>query len=225
MWQSLDLPTLQQVLDLLPVPDLASCARVCRHWNAAVAGDDLAWRRRLRRDFRVGKDVPLPPKRATSWASEYKRLSWETPIVLQQELVDHHHEVTGVAFSPGGTYLATVGNDFQALVYTEVGGRFELDREKDLSYLGWASVDGCSFNPDGDLLLVSGSLPADLLGRVLGEMAVLSLGDGDEDLDTVAKISTKPNDAVGCWLADRFVLSSDFKWLAHRARACLQLPK
>ncbi len=83
---------------------------------------------------------------------------------------------------------------------------------EDLQRLGWQTVKFCEFNPESSLLMVSGALIGDLMGRIMGEIVVFTL---KPKVKICAKISNKPWDVVGCWYGNKYVISSEFKWLAH----------
>ena len=67
-----------------------------------------------------------------------------------------------------------------------------------------------------------GRLATDGGSRANGEIVVYQiLEESDDDRKTKKKfricsrISNKPSDSVGCWFGNKYVISSDFKWLAH----------
>ena len=45
-----------------------------------------------------------------------------------------------------------------------------------------------------------------------GEIMVFTI---DKKLRICARISNRPSDATGCWYGNKFVISSEFKWLAN----------
>ena len=77
---------------------------------------------------------------------------------------------------------------------------------------GWESAIKCEFNPEASMLMVSGSLNTDMTGRAKGEIMVFTI---DKKLRICARISNRPSDATGCWYGNKFVISSEFKWLAN----------
>ena len=80
----------------------------------------------------------------------------------------------------------------------------------DLRTYGWESAIKCEFNPEASMLMVSGSLNTDMTGRAKGEIMVFTI---DKKLRICARISNRPSDATGCWYGNKFVISSEFKWL------------
>ena len=82
----------------------------------------------------------------------------------------------------------------------------------DLRTYGWESAIKCEFNPEASMLMVSGSLNTDMTGRAKGEIMVFTI---DKKLRICARISNRPSDATGCWYGNKFVISSEFKWLAN----------
>ena len=63
---------------------------------------------------------PLPPG-SRSWRSEFRRLHYTSPSVLDAELRDHGNEVNHADISADCEMLATCGRDCQVVVYSLLG--------------------------------------------------------------------------------------------------------
>lgn len=147
----------------------------------------------------------LRSKGADTWYNEYKRLTYNTPMVLTDELQDaHSHQVLHVSFSHNGRMFATCSKDGYVLVtqlwqhwnHTEL--TLSLIRSSkiwnssypatvkyshDMKKFSWKYTQFSQFNQSDTLLLVSGvhfGSPHSTSGEiavfsVTGESATLNL--------------------------------------------------
>ena len=69
--------------------------------------------------------------------------------------------------------------------------------------------------------IILGVLMGDIMGRIKGEIMVFTLVN--KKLRICARISNKPWDAIGCWYGNKYVISSEFKWLAHMVSTTMLL--
>lgn len=60
-----------------------------------------------------------------SWLEEYKRLSYHTPTVCSEVLLDHTHQVLHVSFAHNGTMFATSSKDGFIIVCINILKIFE----------------------------------------------------------------------------------------------------
>lgn len=77
--------------------------------------------------------------------------------------------------------------------------------------MGWETALKVEFNKNGSMLLVSGALKKDLVGRTMGEILVLSVKEG---FKICARITNRPSEALGCWYNNKYLISSEMKVLA-----------
>ncbi len=230
-WEVLDEYVLLEIFSYLDHKSLSRILTVCQRWHF-VASDDLLWRRLVKRRLKSTNKLTLPPS-AKSWKSELKRLTWLIPTTSKPEVInDHSEEVNHVAFSGDGQYFATVGNDSMVFVWRvregklsrpeghrpisrvlfRISGEIKKIHSEDLQRLGWQAARFCEFNPDSTMLMVSGVLMGDITGRIMGEIVVFTM---KPKVKICAKMSNKPWDVTGCWYGNKYVISSEFKWLAH----------
>eukprot|EP00095_Tigriopus_kingsejongensis_P011181 maker-scaffold456_size166325-snap-gene-0.27 protein:Tk11181 transcript:maker-scaffold456_size166325-snap-gene-0.27-mRNA-1 annotation:"gaba-gated ion channel grd isoform x2" len=211
MWARLNEDLLLAIWDLLPLGDLFSASLACQWWQVVAFQLDIGWRRRLGRDYGIDTRIGLPPG-TKSWRSLYKKWYWQTPNHHDEsiQIDDHTEPISFACFSPEGDLLATVGHDAQLFVY-ETRSLNQSIFEADLGVFHWSKAQKCEFNNNGTMLMVSGVKVPDLMGRALGEMVVFSV---QEDWEICARITNKPDDVVGCWYNQKYLISSDFKWLS-----------
>ena len=123
----------------------------------------------------------------------------------------HDYEVTCADISADGTLLATCSED--SLVVHEIGIPFREVCTRDLTDFKWLRVNKCEFNGAGSMLYVSGQCrKSPFAVKEQGEILVFSVL---EKFQICARISTRPADAGGCWYGNKYVISAEFKWLAH----------
>ena len=77
---------------------------------------------------------------------------------------------------------------------------------EDLTTYGWQTAQFCEFNPESSMLMVSGLLNGDIMGRCKGEIMVFTLKG---KLRICARISNRPWDAFGCWYGNKYVISAE----------------
>lgn len=118
-WERLNEYIIIDIFDLLVLRDLHSAALSCKRW-LSVSKSDILWKRRLIREYRINPWAGLSQD-CKSWVKEYKRLYWQTPTILSEEICDHSEEILHASFSPEGDLVATVGADCALLVYSTSG--------------------------------------------------------------------------------------------------------
>ena len=210
--------SLLNIFAYLSVSDLASVSRVCKNWYY-VSSDDWLWKFLFSQKYKIA-NATLPPS-AKTWKSELKRLMHLCPqgnncVELAES--PHGEEITHVAFSSDGKYFATCGLDSHVVLWDTES--LKMIAYEDLSKFGWQAAQYCEFNPEASMLMVSGILIQDYLGRINGEIMVFTLKGR---LKICARISNKPWDAFGCWYGNKYVISSEFKWLAHMVSTTMLL--
>ena len=100
-------------------------------------------------------------------------------------------------------------NNFTWLYHT--GPPLKLLLQDDFTSMGWDKALKVEFNKNGSMLLISGALKKDIMGRTKGEILVLSVR---EKFKICAKITNRPSEAMGCWYNNKYLVSSEFKCLA-----------
>lgn len=121
-WWALPEPALLEIFMRLSVQDIMRAGLACRRWNS-ISNDDLLWRQKFQQHFRASPSIPLKPG-ATSWRTEYQRLSTEIPFVQAQRLEPsgefnhgHTHQVLHVSFAHNGEMFATCSKDGYVIIW------------------------------------------------------------------------------------------------------------
>lgn len=73
-----------------------------------VAFDEVLWRNLVRQ--KIQKHATLPADKH-SWREEYKRLSYQIPSDLAQDVAGHEDRIVFLTFSSRGNFLASVGEN------------------------------------------------------------------------------------------------------------------
>lgn len=118
-------------IEVREVLDMGSC---CKRWYR-ISRDDWIWRKAFQKDFGLplNKKVGLKPGKspfkslnrrdsddsieiitssgAETWYAEYKRLTYNVPMVLTDVLTAHSHQVLHVSFSHSGKLFCTCSKD------------------------------------------------------------------------------------------------------------------
>ena len=118
-WDRLNEYIIIEIFDALLLSDLHSAALSCKRWFV-VAKSDILWKRRLIREYHINPWAGLSQD-CKSWMKEYRRLYWQTPAILAEEICDHSEEIIHATFSPEGDIFATVGADCSLFVYSTSG--------------------------------------------------------------------------------------------------------
>lgn len=217
-WSNLDEYSLLQVFSYLCPQELIQSELVCKYWYF-VANDDWLWKRLFCTKFQLSSEsVTLPPF-AKTWKSEVKRLLFQIPRNYTELKNPHCEEITNVCFSSDGQYFLTIGRDSQVVLWNAKTASL-LDCI-DLTQYGWQSAVHCEFNPECSMVLVSGMKMGDISGRTKGEIMVFTFKNNK--LKICAKLTNKPYDAFGCWYGNKYIITSEFKWLAHMVSTSMLL--
>ena len=172
-WSMFNEYLLLEVFTYLPIQDLNRACQVCKFWNF-VSNDDWLWKRQFQIQYQV-QNPTLPPF-AKSWKGEIKRLLWSIPTTQSQpEPLKNPHcdEITHVTFSNDGNYFATCGRDSLIILWS--AQTYKVVDYEDLTTYGWQTAQFCDFNPESSMLMVSGLLSTDHMGRYKGEIMVFTL--------------------------------------------------
>ncbi|XP_063698367.1 F-box/WD repeat-containing protein 5 [Culicoides brevitarsis] len=194
-------------LEVKEVIDMGCC---CKRWFR-ISRDDWIWRKLFQKDFGLplNKKVGLKPG-AETWYSEYRRLTYNVPMVLTDVLTAHSHQVLHVSFSHSGKLFCTCSKDGFVIVWNS-----SYPSTKKYSYdmktLSWKYTQFSQFNSTDTLLLVSG-VHFGVQNSTSGEIAVFSL---DDDMRLKCRIVNRPYDIFGTWYTDQYLLSGDLHWLQH----------
>ena len=165
-WCLLDEYSLLQIFSYLSINDLAHVSKVCQSWYL-VASDDSLWRSLFLRRFSL-KKATLPHFSKT-WKSELRRILWTIPcpeIKFDPLKNPHSEEILHVCFSSDARYFATCGRD--SIIALWDAQRCKIIDYEHLRPYGWQSAQQCEFNPEASMLMVSGVLMGDMIGRIKG---------------------------------------------------------
>ncbi|ALC38256.1 Fbw5 [Drosophila busckii] len=215
-WWALPEPALLQIFARLDAYDLLQAGMCCRRWNA-ISNDDLLWRQKFQEHFRASPSIPLKPG-ATSWRTEYQRLSMHIPFVQAQRLEPtsdcnqgHTHQVLHVSFAHNGEMFATCSKDGYVIVWNAQHPCTEKYAHN-MKQFSWKYTQYSQFNQSDTLLLVSG-VHFGSLQSTSGEIAVFYLGATESHLR--CRVVNRPYDIFGTWFSDQYLISGDLHWLAH----------
>ena len=81
-WGNTPEPVLRYIFNLLKNVDLHNASLTCKYWYF-ISCDNISWKRRLHRDFKLRQTVPIKDQNST-WKEEYRRLVEDIPMVLSQ---------------------------------------------------------------------------------------------------------------------------------------------
>ncbi|KAJ8875106.1 hypothetical protein PR048_022997, partial [Dryococelus australis] len=109
----------------------------------------------------------------SSWFDEYKRLTYQIPIVQTEDLREHCHQVLHVSFSHNGKMFATCSKDGYILVWNS-SYPASMKYHHDMKTFSWKYTQYSQFNESDTLLLVSG-VHFGTPHSTSGEIAVFSL--------------------------------------------------
>ncbi|XP_022197372.2 F-box/WD repeat-containing protein 5 isoform X1 [Nilaparvata lugens] len=199
---------LLDVFQYLDATELLKAGKVCRRWNR-LSMDEMLWKALFYKDFKIDRNIGIMPNK-TSWLGEYKRLTYETPMVNYETLRSHSHQVLHVSFAHNGSMFATTSKDGYIIVW-ESKFPVQMKFHRDMKSFSWQYTQFSQFNQSDTLLLVSG-VHFGAANSTSGEIAVFSLQDGFE---LQCRVKNKPYDIFGTWYSDRMLLSGDLRWLAH----------
>ncbi|XP_017857241.1 PREDICTED: F-box/WD repeat-containing protein 5 [Drosophila arizonae] len=215
-WWALPEPALLEIFMRLSVQDIMQAGLACRRWNT-ISNDDLLWRQKFQQHFRASPSIPLKPG-ATSWRSEYQRLSTEIPFVQAQRLEPsvefnhgHTHQVLHVSFAHNGEMFATCSKDGYVIIWNAQHPCTEKYAHN-MKQFSWKYTQYSQFNQSDTLLLVSG-VHFGSPQSTSGEIAVFYLGATESHLR--CRVVNRPYDIFGTWFSDQYLLSGDLHWLAH----------
>ncbi|EDW02878.1 F-box/WD repeat-containing protein 5 [Drosophila grimshawi] len=215
-WWALPEPALLQIFAQLSVYDLLQAGLSCRRWNA-ICNDDLLWRDKFQEHFRASPSIPLKPG-ASSWRSEYQRLSTKIPFVQAQRLEPsdgsnegHTHQVLHVSFAHNGEMFATCSKDGYVIIWNAQHPCTEKYAHN-MKQFSWKYTQYSQFNQTDTLLLVSG-VHFGSPQSTSGEIAVFFLGATESHLR--CRVVNRPYDIFGTWFSDQYLISGDLHWLAH----------
>lgn len=206
MWALLPYPLLLRVLDHLPVKDICRCGCVCVAWSR-VASDELLWRGKLQRDWKVDRSIPVLQE--SSWKSEYRRLLYEAPVIESEVLRDHGHQVLHVSFSHDGSCFASCSKDGHVKLWCSTYPA-SVVHSRNMRELSWNYTQFSQFNDSDTLLLVSGVHFG--THTASGEIAVFNLKEG---FALQCRVLNKPYDIFGAWYTDHYLLSGKLHFLGH----------
>ncbi|XP_031624368.1 F-box/WD repeat-containing protein 5 [Contarinia nasturtii] len=208
-WDFIPDPILLKILTQLPVRDILNVSECCRRWND-ISKDDYLWKKVFQRDFKVDKSIALKPG-AESWYKEYKRLTYNIPMVLTDDLqFAHAHQVLHVSFSHNGRMFATCSKDGFVHIWNS-SYPATIKYSHDMRKFSWKYTQYSQFNQSDTLLLVSG-VHFGSPHSTSGEIAVFSV-TGDSHLR--CRVVNRPYDIFGTWFSDQHLISGDLHWLAH----------
>ncbi|XP_075212397.1 F-box and WD repeat domain containing 5 isoform X2 [Lycorma delicatula] len=207
-WNYVPDTILLHIFQYLSAKELLDVGLTCQSWNR-VSYDEILWKHLLYRDFKIDLSIGIMPNK-DSWLGEYKRLSYETPTVCAEVLVNHSHQVLHVSFAHNGTMFATSSKDGYVVVWKS---KFPAEEKyhHDMKTFSWQYTQFSQFNQSDTLLLVSG-VHFGTPNSTSGEIAVFSLQDG---FQLQCRVVNKPYDIFGTWYSDQMLLSGDLYWLAH----------
>ncbi|XP_067001558.2 F-box/WD repeat-containing protein 5 [Anabrus simplex] len=207
-WNYLPDSILLHIFQYLTAKELLDVGLVCKTWNR-VTYDELLWKALLYNNFKIDPSVGIAPDKV-SWLSEYKRLSYHTPVVQTEVLEDHSHQVLHVSFAHNGTMFATCSKDGFVLVWNS-NYPASIKYHHHMKLFSWKYTQFSQFNQSDTLLLVSG-VHFGTPHSTSGEIAVFSLQGG---FNLQCRVMNKPYDIFGTWFSDQHLLSGDLHWLAH----------
>ncbi|RZF37401.1 hypothetical protein LSTR_LSTR011678 [Laodelphax striatellus] len=168
---------LLDVFQYLNATELLIAGKVCRRWNR-LSMDEMLWKALFYKDFKIDRNIGIMPNK-TSWLGEYKRLSYETPMVCHETLRSHSHQVLHVSFAHNGSMFATTSKDGYIIVW-ESTFPVQMKFHHDMKSFSWQYTQFSQFNQSDTLLLVSG-VHFGAANSTSGEIAVFSLqGTSDE---------------------------------------------
>lgn len=111
---------------------------------------------------------------AHSWYSEYKRMLYELPHVLTEDVKDAHaHQVLHVSCSHNGRMFATCSKDGRLIVWS-TAHPVSVIYTHDMKEYNWKHTQYSEFNASDTLILVSGVYKGDQL-TTSGEIAVFTV--------------------------------------------------
>ncbi|KAL5004664.1 hypothetical protein ScPMuIL_018120 [Solemya velum] len=215
-WQSCPDSLLLHIFSFLSYSELACVAATCKNWHRLFEDESL-WKCLVRRVFHVESPVIAPGKR--SWQSEYKRLFYESPVVLSETLTDHQDEVLHVSFSHDGKFFSTTSKDCTVKVWN-VGYPTTLRYSQDFQQaLSWDFTQFSCFNKSDSLLLVSSVKTSEMLDR-RGYVAILTLG---HDFRVLRVVAMDPSQLFGAWLDDNTFLGGYLEVSLDRFATTVQI--
>ncbi|XP_067139924.1 F-box/WD repeat-containing protein 5 [Centruroides vittatus] len=202
-WNLLPSPALLRIFSYLCDKDLLNAGRVCTNW-LNVSKCDVLWRYLFYRKWNVVKQI-LPNSK--SWLSEYKRLTYCTPVVETEILTLHTDQVLHVNFSHDGKLFASSSKDGYVKVWNSsypCTVRYSFD----MRVYSWDYTQFSQFNESDTLLLVSGVHFG--MHTASGEIAVFNI---QEDFSLQCRVLNKPYDVFGTWYTETYLLSGHLHFL------------
>ncbi|XP_043275210.1 F-box/WD repeat-containing protein 5 isoform X2 [Venturia canescens] len=185
---------------------------VCKQWNR-VSKDEFLWKDLFYRTYKIEPTVGIIPGK-TSWLSEFKRLTYHTPLLETEVQKEHCHQVLHVSFSHNGKMFATCSKDGYILVW-DSQYPVSIKYHHDMKAFSWKYTQFSQFNSSDTLLLVSG-VHFGAPHSTSGEIAVFRVAPG---FDLQCRVVNKPYDIFGTWYSERHLLSGDLQWLAQLVSA------
>lgn len=208
-WWTIPEPVLLKVLYYLKPKDVLNAGVTCKRWWM-ISQDDLLWRKMFLRDFKVEANIGLKPG-AESWSSEYKRLTFNIPLVLTEVLEGHSHQVLHVSFSHNGEMFATCSKDGNVIIWNSTYP-CSIKYSHNMKQFSWKYTQYSQFNRTDTLLLVSG-VHFGSPHSTSGEIAVFYVDNNSSYLR--CRVVNRPYDIFGTWFSDQYLISGDLHWLAH----------
>ncbi|XP_046999141.1 F-box/WD repeat-containing protein 5 [Schistocerca americana] len=207
-WNYIPDTILLHIFQYLTARELLNVGLTCKRW-LSVSYDELLWKNLLYSTFKIDRSVGIAPGKS-SWLSEYKRLTYHTPLIQTEVLTEHSNQVLHVSFSHDGSLFATCSKDGYVLVWTS-SCPAKIKYYHDMKLFCWKYTQYSQFNASDTLLLVSG-VHFGSPHSTSGEIAVFSLQDG---FALQCRVKNRPYDIFGTWFSDQYLLSGDLHWLAH----------
>uniref|UniRef100_A0A6P7H3C8 F-box/WD repeat-containing protein 5 n=1 Tax=Diabrotica virgifera virgifera TaxID=50390 RepID=A0A6P7H3C8_DIAVI len=187
--------------------ELISAGQVCKLWYQA-SSNDLLWKELFHDNFMIEKSIPVVAGEDTKY-EEFKRLSYNIPVVHTETLSYHNDQVLHVSFSHNGKYFATCSKDGYVILWRS---KYPAKKKyiRNMKHFKWKYTQYSQFNESDTLLLVSG-VHFGTTHSTSGEIAVFNL----RNFELQCRVVNKPYDIFGTWYSDQYLLSGDLHWLAH----------
>ncbi|CAG9839162.1 unnamed protein product [Diabrotica balteata] len=205
-WAYLPYLALYKIFQHLNHKELISAGQVCKLWYEASC-NDLLWKELFHDNFMIDKSIPVVAGR--TWYEEFKRLSYNIPVVHTETLSYHNDQVLHVSFSHNGKYFATCSKDGYVILWRS---KYPAKKKyiRNMKHFKWKYTQYSQFNESDTLLLVSG-VHFGTTHSTSGEIAVFNL----RNFELQCRVVNKPYDIFGTWYSDQYLLSGDLHWLAH----------
>lgn len=210
LWWTLPEPVVLQIMSYLGPKDILNAGQTCRRWYE-ISHEDFLWRKLFHRDFKIQKNIGIKPG-SENWRSEYKRLTFNIPLVLTEVLGGHTNQVLHVSFSNNGEMFATCSKDGNVIIWNSTYP-CAIKFSHNMKTFSWKYTQFSQFNRTDSLLLVSG-VHFGSPNSTSGEIAVFTVDNKDGSY-LRCRVVNRPYDIFGTWFSDQYLISGGLRWLAH----------